>query len=197
MPTLTLTNLAPGRTATIQRYTRGTATTVGAPIALANTGYTYSVDWPYVADYDCVLSGFTDPVGSSFPVREGIAYPGIPWSIIDNTIVAVPVIPTPITGLCNVLFSVTNNGAYVVGATVSATLEGTHNTTDGFLVARSVTSGTTDASGNCILTLIQGGQFVVGGQYRIVVSSANVLHVNRLVTIPSTSTANAEDLVSV
>lgn len=83
MPTLTLTNLAPGRTATIQRYTRGTQTTVGSPISLANSGYTYSVDWPYAGDFDCVLSGFVASAASPFPVRDGVAYLYSDWETID------------------------------------------------------------------------------------------------------------------
>ena len=104
--------------------------------------------------------------------------------------------PAPLT--CSVLFTVRLNGSAVEGALCSAILESPYNTTDGYLVSRGTTSGTTDASGNCTLTLIQGGQFVSGGQYRITVAAPGpVLHVNRLVTIPNTATANAEDLVAV
>ena len=84
MPTLTLTNLAPGRTATIQRYTRGTLTAIGSPIALANSGYTYSVDWAYTGDFDCVLLGFVDVAPSSFPVRDGVAYPTSSWEEVEQ-----------------------------------------------------------------------------------------------------------------
>jgi len=84
MPTLALTNLAPGRTATIQRYTRGTQTTVGSAISLANSGYTYSVDWPYTGDFDCVLLGFVDSAPSPFPVRDGVAYPELSWTQLDS-----------------------------------------------------------------------------------------------------------------
>ena len=97
---------------------------------------------------------------------------------------------------CDVLFKVQSNGVPVEGAYVSATLESKNNTTVGYLVSRSVLTGITDTSGNCTLKLIQLGQFTSGGQYRINVSSPGVLHSNRLVTIPNTATANAEDLVA-
>ena len=192
---------------TLQRYVRGALDVVGASTGSAITGTvhaTYTSLWEFnftgvaAGDYWCIVSGVSTPNAPPFPVRVTTVDVGAAnyWAELDSWLTATPNIPSPITGLCNVLFSLSANGTAVVGAACSATLEGVHNTTDGVLVARSVTSGTTDSSGNCTLTLIQGGQFIVGGSYRIVVSSANVLHVNRLVTIPSTSTANAEDLVS-
>lgn len=191
---------------TLQRYVRS-GEAVGALTGVAITGvvdvtnthvWNFDVSTWASADYFVLLAGVSSPNALPWPCRVTTAgaYPAYTWAVLDATIVATPPIPSAITGLCNVLFNVSLNGAFVVGASVTATLEGTYNTTDGVLVSRSVTSGTTDSSGNCTLTLIQGGQFVVGGSYRIVVSSANVLHVNRLVTIPSTGSANAEDLVA-
>ena len=104
----------------------------------------------------------------------------------------------PLPATCNVLFSVQKNGIPVEGASVSAALESAYNAGVGFLASRGTASASTDSSGNCTLTLIQGGQFTSGGQYRIVVSMPGpALHINRLVTIPNTTTANAEDLVAV
>jgi hypothetical protein len=83
MTTLTLTNLAPGRTASIQLYVRETLTAVGSPITGTSIGYTYSFANVPDGEYDCVLIGFTDPVGDPFPVRDGLAYIGLNWSIVD------------------------------------------------------------------------------------------------------------------
>jgi hypothetical protein len=79
MPTLTLTDLAPGRTATLQLYERGTNTAVGSLITGTSSGTTYSfVGVPATGDYDAQLAGFTTPNGARFPVRNAIAYVGPP-----------------------------------------------------------------------------------------------------------------------
>lgn len=194
MVTITIRK-APTYTLSIQLYARISGAAVGSVIALTEGDagvYTGTVP---TGDYDGQLLGFTVIPGPRFPIREGIGYECVPWSIIDATITVPPTIPTPITGLCNVLVSATFNGVAVVGGAVHCTLEGTNNTVDGFLVARTVESGVTDSSGNCVLTLIQFAQFTRGGIYRLKVSDANgkILH-DRRVKIPNTLTANAEDL---
>lgn len=191
--------LVPNKTPVIQLYARVGGAVVGSSITGVVDGtfsYLYRFDiGSNSGDYDVQLSGVSDPVGPKFPVRNGIAYPGLPWSIIDATIVVPPVIPSPITGLCNVLIAATFNGDAVVGASVNCTLESKNNTVNGFLASRAVESGVTDASGNCILTLIQFGQFTRGGIYslRVFDAGGKILH-DRKVTIPNASTANAEDL---
>lgn len=195
MPTLTLYNKAPGRTAAIQRYTKGTETAVGSPVPGVNTGYSYAFDWPFPGDWDCVLLGFVDPAPSPFPVREAVSYDGLPWSVIDAFVYAVPVIPVPIAGLCNVLVSASFNGAAIAHATVQCHLEDKNNTVDGFLMSKAVESGCTDSAGNCILTLVQFGEFTRGGVYRLRVydPDGKLIH-DRRVKITNASTANAEDL---
>lgn len=98
---------------------------------------------------------------------------------------------------CDVLFSVESTGVPVAGAIVSVQLESENNIANGHLIAKSEVTGATDAVGNCTLTLIQGGQFRAGGQYRITVTSLGTILHDRLVTIPDTDTAFADDLVSV
>jgi hypothetical protein len=202
--------IAPGLSPapTLQRYayTAG-STTVGAAVGSAVTGVVdgvYSHIWNFdvtswaVGDYWVLLSGASSPNALPWPGRvnaTGLHYEPT-WEAINANHAASPVYPSAITGLCHVLFAVTFNGAAVQGASVSATLESDNNTTDGYLAARTVEAGTTDASGNCILTLIQFAQFTRGGNYRIRVSDTNrKLLTDRLVVIPATSTANAEDLV--
>jgi hypothetical protein len=107
-----------------------------------------------------------------------------------------PTPPAPFTGLCNVQFSVIHLGMPVPNASVVATLEEENPTVDNYLISRQVTSGVTDANGNCVLTMVQFSQFTRGGVYRIKVADplGRIIH-DRRVKIPSTSTANAEDLL--
>lgn len=194
MPTLQLRK-SPTYTLSIQLYARIGGAVVGGVVALTEVSPGVYEGTVPNGDYDGQLLGFTDPPGPRFPIRDGIGYEGIPWSIIDATIVVPPVVPSAITGLCNVLVSATFNGFAVVGGPVHCMLEGKNNTVDGFLASRAIESAVTNSSGNCILTLIQFGQFTRGGIYRLKVSDPDgkVLH-DRLVKIPNTPTANAEDL---
>jgi hypothetical protein len=107
-----------------------------------------------------------------------------------------PTPPAPFTGLCNVQFSVIHLGIPVPSASVVATLEEENPTVDNYLISRQVTSGVTDANGNCVLTMVQFSQFTRGGVYRIKVADplGRTIH-DRRVKIPSTATANAEDLL--
>ena len=84
MATLTITDLAPGRTATLQLYQRGTNTTVGSLITGTSSGTTYSfAGVPSTGDYDAQLAGFSTPNGDRFPVRDAIAYVGLEWVEVD------------------------------------------------------------------------------------------------------------------
>jgi hypothetical protein len=209
MPTILslplIPNLSPAPTVRRYTYTAGSET-VGAVIGSAVAGtvdgiYTHVWDFDVsawaVGDY-WVLIGNAGTPSLYVPVRVNAlgAFYEPSWQIMNVAHAAAVVYPSAITGLCDVLFAVTFNGDAVQGASVSATLEADNNTTNGLLAARTVESGTTDASGNCILTLIQFAQFTRGGNYRIRVSDTNrKLLMDRLVVIPATSTANAEDLV--
>lgn len=197
MATLTIYK-APTYTLTLQLYVRGGAAT-GSPLTLtegASGVYTCTVS---TGDYDGELIGFTSTVGPKFPIRDGVAYEGIPWSIVDATITPTPTIPAAITGLCSVLVVVANgSGDVVEGCEVNATLDDANNTTDGVLASKAVTSGTTDSNGQCTLTLVQYASFTLGGTYRLRVTDAagKLLH-NRRVRVPTSTTANAEDLTAV
>jgi hypothetical protein len=118
---------------------------------------------------------------------------------VSQTYSMTQIAPTPpalFTGLCNVQFSVIHLGMPVPNASVVATLEEENPTVDNYLISRQVTSGVTDANGNCVLTMVQFGQFTRGGVYRIKVADplGRTIH-DRRVKIPSTATANAEDLL--
>jgi len=193
-----LYNIPPGLTTTIQLKARtvGSDTpgsNVGSPITGTSSGstYTYALGAYVTGDYWAVLSGVSNPAASAFPVRDDKAYPGVPWSIVDATVLATPTIPSPITGMCNLLVS-TNNGA---GSRVWAKLADSNNTADQVLVGQQVVEATTNSSGNATLVLIQYGQFTAGGSYRIRVANSNrVISNNVLVRMPNTSSANLEDL---
>lgn len=195
---LVLTNLAPNRTASIQIYERGTNTAVGSPIAGTSVDYTYTFPGvPSTGDYDCSLIGFTVPVGARFPVRDGIAY-DLPWSVVDATIAAVPPTPSPITGMCNLLFSIVNgSGSPVYRASVYAQLD-TNSTYDGGLVASTVYSAQTDADGLATLVTIRDEEFTAGGIYTLrATDRQGLLLWTKRVRIPNTASANAEDLAAV
>jgi hypothetical protein len=104
--------------------------------------------------------------------------------------------PAPFAGLCNVLFSVIHLGNPVENASVTACLEHENPTVDNYLISRQVTHGTTDANGNCVLTMVRFAQFTRGGVYRIKVADSlgRTIH-DRKVKVPDQSTANAEDLL--
>lgn len=84
MATMTISNLAPGRTAVLQLYTRGTDTTVGSAITGSGSGATYTFADVPSGDYDGLLSGFTTPNAARFPIRNAVAYPDVPWTFIDS-----------------------------------------------------------------------------------------------------------------
>lgn len=201
--------LPPGRTAPIQLLAKVDGSEVpgasvgssipGVPDGSNPTIYRYTLGAYATGDYWAQLSGVSNPNGLPFRVRDSVAYVGLNWTQIDAIAPQVPVAPPQIVaGLCNVIVPVTFNGVAVAGATVHCHLEDKNNTINGFLASRAVETGTTNSSGNCVLTLIQLGQFTRGGIYRLKAYDADgkILH-DRRVTVPNTSTANAEDLVGV
>lgn len=191
-----LYNIPPGLNASVTLYVRNSDDTVGDVVETYNgtssgTTYTFDIQVHASGDYFAQLNGVSDPAASAFPVRDDVAYPGVPWSIVDATITATPTTPDPITGMCNLLVS-TTNGA---GGRVWAKLADANNTADQVLVGQQVVEDTTDSDGNATLILIQYGQFTAGGNYRIRVADTarNITH-NVLVRMPNTSSANLEDL---
>lgn len=189
--------LPSGLSTTVQFYTVSDAYTIGAAIGDERNGsasgntYTYDPEELTAGDYWCQLLISGVGTGVYFPVRDNVAYPWTPWSIIEATVLATPPTPDPITGMCNLLVS-TTGGA---GSRVWAKLADTNNTADQVLVGQQVVEDTTDSDGNATLVLIQYGQFTAGGTYRIrVADSSRVISNNVLVRMPDTSSANLEDL---
>lgn len=202
MPTLRL-QLVPQVTPSIQLYGRVSGLAVGAAIPgvvdpVATHLYSFNVNPP--GDYEFKLTGVSTTNGSRVPLRVTAlqAYAAAEWWEIETAIASSPIIPSAITGLCNLLIAVTHNGDSVPGATVTATLQDGSNTVDGYLAARTSDVATTGNDGTCVLTLIQGGQFTRGGNYRIQVADRRgmTLH-DRVVRMPNAGSANLEDLLDV
>jgi hypothetical protein len=196
---LILTNLAPGRTSSIQLYQRGTNTAVGSPIAGTSSIYDYIFPSIPLGDFDYSLIGFTALPGSRRAIRSTsiYVYEAANWWEIDTSISnGVPIVPSPITGLCNVTVAVTANGTPVVGAVATAVLDSKINTVDQYLVSRAIASATTNSEGLCILRLIQFGQFTEGGKYRIRVSDQDGKSLyDKTLAIPNLSATNLEAIV--
>ena len=169
-----------------------------AIVRLSRVGETYSAQ--------------TNPTGiASFSINDatwtvsitanGFTFTPVAFVVASNTsqsysMTASGVIPpAPFVGLCNVLFSVIHLGNPVGNASVVAILEDENPTVDNYLISRQVTSGITNADGNCVLTMVQFSQFTRGGVYRIKVADplGRTIH-DRKVKIPTLSSANAEDL---
>ena len=169
-----------------------------AIVRLSRVGETYSAQ--------------TNPTGiASFSINDatwtvsitanGFTFTPVAFVVASNTsqsysMTASGVIPpAPFVGLCNVLFSVIHLGNPVGNASVVAILEDENPTVDNYLISRQVTSGITNADGNCVLTMVQFSQFTRGGVYRIKVADplGRTIH-DRKVKIPTQSSANAEDL---
>lgn len=196
---LILTNLAPNRTASIQLYQRGTNTAVGSPIAGTGSGYDYNFPNIPIGDFDYSLIGFTALPGSRRAIRSTsiYVYESAYWWEIDTSISnGVPIVPSPITGLCNVTVAVTFNGTPVVGAVATAVLDSKVNTVDQYLVSRAIASATTNEEGVCILRLIQFAQFTEGGKYRVKVSDQDGKSLfDKVVSIPNQLAINLEAIV--
>ena len=198
-----LRNIPPGLTTTVSLYVRNSDDSVGDFVEVYNgTGsgstYTYDIQDHGSGDYFGVLGGVSDPAGSAFPVRDDVAYPGIPWSIVDATITATPPTPDPITGLCSLLFSIVDgSGSPVYKASCYAQLD-VNSTYDGGLVASTVYSAQTDADGHATLVTIRDNQFTAGGIYTLrATDRQGLLLWTKRVRIPNTASANAEDLTAV
>jgi len=204
-----LRNIPPGLSPTIQLYnvvltgtTYSVGSAVGSPISgtagAVSTEYNFPLSSRATGDWYAVLSGVSNPSAAAFPVRDDVGFPTLPWSVVAATIVAVPPTPSPITGLCNLLFSIVDgSGSPVLKASCYAQLD-SNSTYDGGLVASTVYSAQTNASGLATLVLIRNGQFTAGGIYTLrATDRQGLLLWTKRVRIPDTSSANAEDITAV
>lgn len=118
--------LPPGKTAPIQLLVRVVGTDVpgasvgssiaGVPDGTNPTIYRYSLGSYVTGDYWAQLSGVSNPNGLPFPLRNGVAYPGIPWSIVDATVFIPPVIAPPsVANVCRVQL-LARRGAIAIAA---------------------------------------------------------------------------------
>lgn len=162
------------------------------------TTYTFDLQANGSGDFWCVLNGVSDPPASAFPVRDDVAYPFLPWKVVAATIRSDPPTPDPITGLCNLLFSIVDgSGSPVLKASVYAQLDN-NSTYDGGLVASTVYSAQTDADGLATLVTIRNEEFTAGGIYTLrATDRQGLLLWTKRVRIPNTASANAEDLTAV
>jgi uncharacterized GH25 family protein len=199
---LRLLNLPSSMSPVLQRYTRvghvSTGSTIaGVAVSGQPTQYDFSLSGVADGDYDVDM---TNPQGQFYlRVVDEVGYASLDWAFLDGTVAIAPLVPAAITGLCNVTFAVVNaSGSVVENASVSATIDNLNNVAASHLVGRTVIRGTTNASGYCVLTLIQQGQFTTGGGiYHIIVTDRNRKELtNRYVVIPNTPSVNAKDLVS-
>lgn len=191
-------------TTTVQLYAVGSAPTYtvgsasGSELSATVSSNTYTYDAPSTGDYWARLKISGVFAGNYFPVRDNVAYPWTPWAVIESTIVAVPPTPSPITGLCNLLFSIVDgSGSPVYKASCYAQLD-VNSTYDGGLVASTVYSAQTASTGLATLVLIRNGQFTGGGIYTLrATDRQGLLLWTKRVRIPDTASANAEDLAAV
>jgi hypothetical protein len=198
---MTLDEIPPGYTAVAQLKTRTVGSnTPGANVGSPITGVAGVFDLGAYAtgDYWCEITGVSIPPAAAFPVRDDVAYPYMPWKVIDATIRADPPTPSPITGLCSLLFSIVNgSGSPVFKASCYAQLD-SNSTYDGGLVASTVYSAQTDEDGLATLVCIRDNQFTAGGIYTLrATDRQGLLLWTKRVRIPNTDSANAEDLTAV
>jgi hypothetical protein len=188
-------------------YTPGSETP-GAIIGTAVTGVvdgTYTHVWNFdvsawaVGDYWVQVSGVSTVNARPVPVRVNAlgAFYEPSWEIMNVAHAAAVVYPSAITGLCDVLFSVSANGTAVHKATVSAIVDA-NSEYDGGIVSTTATTAQTDASGNAILRLLQNATFTAGGIYTLKVTDRRgKLIWEKRCRIANTSTANAEDFTAI
>jgi uncharacterized ParB-like nuclease family protein len=198
MPTLTLTDLAPGRTATLQLYERGTNTAVGSLITGTSSGTTYSfVGVPATGDYDAQLAGFTTPNGARFPVRNGVAYVEESWAVVDASIFVPPIAAAPTTpNTCAVTIRATQAGDEKQVRVLITSLGSTGRLGNRAFVNKTINENT-DAAGLLVVQLPWSSTPGVG-KYRVRLldkDSGEVLH-DRVCTVPDEETLDYEELPS-
>jgi hypothetical protein len=198
MATITLTDLAPGRTATLQLYERGTNTTVGSLITGTSSGTTYSfVGVPAAGDYDAQLAGFTTPNGARFPVRNGVAYVEESWTVVDASIFVPPIAAAPTTpNTCAVTIRATQAGDEKQVRVLITSLGSTGRLGDRAFVNRTINQNT-DAAGLLVAELPWSSTPGVG-KYRVRlldIETGEVLH-DRVCSVPDETALDYEDLPS-
>lgn len=193
MPTLTLRK-APTYTLTLQLYVRDTNTVSGSVLTLVEGAagvYTCTVP---TGDFDGQLIGFTDPVGPRFPIRNGIGYEWVPWSIIDATITVPPTIAAPVDdSVCRVYLRA-RRGASAIQSRVKILCGSTGRLADSAFASVAF-NGETNGSGVLEVDLPWSSLSGVG-KYRFLLmdyETGDVFH-DRSVTVPDEETALYEDL---
>jgi hypothetical protein len=191
--------LPPEKTATIQLYARIGGAAVGSPISGIPDGtdpsiYRFALGSYDDGDYDVQLLGVSNPNGLPFPMRDGVAYIGIPWAMIDATIYTPPIIAPPsLDNVCRVQLRA-RRGATLVKTRVLVTCASTGRLDDSAFASVAF-DDETDSNGTVLIDLpwssIQGL-----GKYRfrlIDIETGSVFH-DRSVTVPDLETAMYEDL---
>jgi len=190
MATLVLTDLAPGRAATLQLYVRGTNTTSGSLINGTSVSTTYSfVGVPATGDYDAQLAGFTTPNGARFPVRNAIGYPDVAWSVVEEID---PLASTPDT--CEITLRASQAGTEKQVRVRIASLGSTGRSAERAFVNLAIDENT-DEDGLLVFRLPWSSTAGVG-KYRVRlldIETNEVLH-DRVCTVPDEEQADYEDL---
>jgi len=114
---------------------------------------------------------------------------------IDFGLTAQSIDPPSTPGLCTVRFIVLDAGSPVQGVRVTAELASENAMVNTALMSRALHAATTDADGIADLVMVQYASFTRGGAYLIKAtdSTGRKFH-DRKVTVPSSTTAYAEDL---
>jgi hypothetical protein len=190
MATLVLADLAPGRTATLQLYVRGTNTTSGSLITGTSVSTTYSfAGVPATGDYDAQLAGFSTPNGERFPVRNSIGYPGVAWSVVEE------IDPPPSTpDTCEITLRASQAGTEKQVRVRVDSLGSTGRSAERAFVKIAIDENT-DEDGLVVFRLPWSSTPGVG-KYRVRlldIETAEVLH-DRTCTVPDEATADYEDL---
>jgi hypothetical protein len=191
--------LPPGKTATIQLYARIGGAAVGSAITGIPDGtdpsiYRFALGVYEDGDYDVQLLGVSNPNGIPFPMRDGIAYIGLPWAIIDATIYVPPIIAPPdVDNACRVQLRA-RRGATPMLARVLVTGGSAGRLADSAF-ADIACDELTDVTG-LLLVDLPWSSIPGVGKYRFKIidpETGSVLH-DRTVTIPDETNADYEDL---
>jgi hypothetical protein len=86
----------------------------------------------------------------------------------------------------------------VQGATITIELEDQNSMLADQVVSRQPLTGATDVDGACYIDMIQFGEFIRGGIYRVQIADPDGrLISHRRVKVPNVSTAKATELIDV
>lgn len=196
--------LPPGKTTTVQLLARVVGSdvpgaNVGSPIAGVPDGsnpiiYRYDLGGNATGDFWGQLEGVSSPKGLPFPIRNGVAYPGIPWTIIDATVFNPPIIAPPsVSDVCRVQIRA-RRGATPILARVLITC-GSSGRVDESAFTDVAFDGPTDGAGLVLVDLPWSSTPGVG-RYRFKVidsETGSILH-DRTVTVPNQLNAKYEEL---